>query len=209
MVLIATDAEGHRCLEALHIGAPLIRLVSVDRPEASSSTHVLATHRNSYADQWAAVHNKPAVSHLWLYDCLKAGALLSPVEQVDDSYNLYWPFAAQAIPQAQGIQATLSGITGPLRGLVLQLLASMGLQVEKNMCVGTITYIVVRDVHEQSHKLNAIRNLPRGRDRARIKVVNLMWVYDCLRQWTLLPADAYQQNLPPEAFSQHTAEHPL
>ena len=47
-------------------------------------------------------------------------------------------------------------LQGPLRHVVLQLLASMGLQVEKNMCVGTITYVVVRDVHEQSNKLNAI-----------------------------------------------------
>lgn len=48
-------------------------------------------------------------------------------------------------------------LQGPLRHIVLQLLASMGLQVEKNMNVACISYVVAKDVHENSAKLNAIR----------------------------------------------------
>ncbi|KAK9811029.1 hypothetical protein WJX73_007693 [Symbiochloris irregularis] len=189
--LVTTDAEGVACLNAAQLAAG-VALVALDSPEAGSSSHVVATHRGTEAFQWAAAHHKPAVSYLWLYDTLQARALHDLTEQ------LYQPFPAQAIPGTKGIQVTITGITGPLRHVVLQLLASMGLQVEKNMCVGTITYVVVRDVHEQSNKLNAIHNLPEGIDRDRIKIVNLMWVYDCLRQSQLLPADAYLDNLPPE-----------
>ncbi|KAL3154240.1 hypothetical protein ABBQ32_013740 [Trebouxia sp. C0010 RCD-2024] len=87
---------------------------------------------------------------------------------------------------------SITAFQGMQRQILLDMLRCMGVDVQKQMRLGSATHIVAQDVDDRiSNKLQHVRK-PEWADK--ISIVNCKWVYDCIGSWQVLPTDAYKQN---------------
>ncbi|KAK9824675.1 hypothetical protein WJX72_012276 [[Myrmecia] bisecta] len=108
---------------------------------------------------------------------------------------LHRPLPGLAIPASEVCQVTLTGFQGHQRQIILAMMRWMGVEVQKNMALAVTTHVVAKDVEDTtSQKLNVARKPEYAH---RISIVNVDWVYDSLRQWTIQPSANYLRNKPP------------
>ncbi|KAK9864191.1 hypothetical protein WJX84_006137 [Apatococcus fuscideae] len=153
------------------------------------ATVAVLQHQQQAAHSLSRSLSVRTVSWCWVVRSAYAQTLL-PYE---DQINQPWP--SVSIPGSAGCKVTVTGFLGSFRHIVLDLLQCMGVEVQKNMHLPVITHIVAVDVHDQkSAKLCAAR-LPEHQHK--ISIININWLYDSIRAWSVQPAGPYTGN-PPE-----------
>ncbi|KAA6423756.1 MAG: hypothetical protein FRX49_06327 [Trebouxia sp. A1-2] len=68
----------------------------------------------------------------------------------------------------------------------------MGVDVQKEMRLNAVSHIIARDVDDKSSK--KLEHARKPDWAATISIVNCKWIYDCIRQWKMLPSGAYMCN---------------
>ncbi|KAL3139869.1 hypothetical protein ABBQ38_004164 [Trebouxia sp. C0009 RCD-2024] len=160
----------------------------------SRATHVIVQHQQQPACAEAAQQQKEVVTCYWLLACAETQTVLPC------THPLHKPFPGSAIQGATAYGVSITAFQGMQRQILLDMLRCMGVDVQKQMRLGSATHIIAQDVDERiSNKLQHVRK-PEWADK--ISIVNCKWVYDCIGSWQVLPTgvcpfavpDAYKQN---------------
>eukprot|EP00884_Botryococcus_braunii_P012144 jgi/Botrbrau1/20930/Bobra.0135s0060.1 len=159
-----------------------------DATERMKATHVVARHVRQDSYIWGNTQGKTVVNCLWIWDCLRLQKVFPTRDQI------YQPFPGEGIFGAEGCYVTITGYISHQRHIVQHTIESLGMGLMLEMKPGRCTHVIAADVADKtSRKVMAAR----GEEfKHRIKVVNTSWLYDCARNWDILPADEYLDNPP-------------
>lgn len=123
---------------------------------------------------------KVVVTSLWISHSLEAGAL------VDTAYIMYRPLKElTGIPGANKLIISLTGYQGVERNDIKVKAQLMGAVFSKSLVANTTTHLICYKFEGEKYELARRMNFT--------KVVNHLWLEDCLKAWKILPEEPYSR----------------
>ncbi|MCO5608050.1 hypothetical protein L7F22_062254 [Adiantum nelumboides] len=156
--------------------------VSVDEYNGSC-THVIVPRTFLWNDPMCAAARKDGkclCSEIWVSDCLELGVI------ADVNHVVYRPLRdAQGIPGTKNLVVCLTGYQGSARRNVMRMVYMMGAQFSKPLVAHRITHLICYKY--EGEKFSLAKQLG-------LKLVNHLWLEDCLRMWALLSEEDYTKS---------------
>ncbi|KAL0031707.1 hypothetical protein WJX79_002272 [Trebouxia sp. C0005] len=118
---------------------------------------------------------------------------------------LHCPFLSSKIQGATACGVSVTSFQGLQRQILLDMLWCMGVDVQKEMRLNAVSHIIARDVDDKSSK--KLEHARKPDWAATISIVNCKWIYDCIRQWKMLPSGAYMCNCSDAEANSWHADH--